>query len=83
MRRRYSEEASRWLLSKRKAVALAVPAIERFATSAICRVLEVARSNIAERAAGRSLARPSRPPRPDDDPGAAITAAIADLSTHR
>jgi putative transposase len=54
----------------------------RFAISAVCTALGVARSNIAERMAGRSHRRLGRPPQPDDDLVAAIKAVIADMPTY-
>jgi hypothetical protein len=43
-------------------------------SSAVCTVLDVARSNIAERMAGRPYKRLGRPPQPDDDLLAVIKA---------
>lgn len=50
--------------------------------SAVCTTLEVARSNVAERAAGRPQQRRGRPPQPDDALVAAIKAVIADMPTY-
>ncbi len=50
--------------------------------SAVCTVLDVARSNIAERMAGRSHQRLGRPPQPDAELVAAIKAVIADMPTY-
>ncbi len=49
---------------KKSAVALAVVAEGRFSMSAVCTVLDVARSNIAERMAGRPRKPLGRPPQP-------------------
>ncbi|WP_153003800.1 IS3 family transposase, partial [Aureimonas ureilytica] len=67
---------------KKSAVALAVVAERRFAMSAVCTVLDVARSNIAERMAGRHRKPLGRPPQPDADLVAAIKAVIADMPTY-
>jgi putative transposase len=50
--------------------------------SAVCSTLEVARSNIAEQAAGRPSKRRGRPPRPDKDLVEAIKAIIGSLPTY-
>ncbi len=50
--------------------------------SAVCTVLDVARSNIAKRIAGRSRKPLGRPPQPDDELVAAIKAVIADMPTY-
>ena len=50
--------------------------------SAVCATLEVARSNIAEQAAGRPAKRRGRPPRPDEDLVEAIKAIIGSLPTY-
>ena len=50
--------------------------------SAVCATLEVARSNIAEQAAGRPAKRRGRPPRPDKDLVEAIKAIIGSLPTY-
>jgi putative transposase len=50
--------------------------------SAVCATLEVARSNIAEQAAGRPAKRRGRPPRPDEDLVAAIKTIIGSLPTY-
>lgn len=50
--------------------------------SAVCATLEVARSNIAEQAAGRPRKRRGRPPRPDEDLVAAIKAIIGSLPSY-
>ena len=50
--------------------------------STVCSVLDVARSNVAERAAGRPQQRRGRPPQPDDALVAAIKAVIADMPTY-
>jgi putative transposase len=50
--------------------------------SAVCATLEVARSNIAEQAAGRPAKRRGRPPRPDEDLVAAIKTVIGSLPTY-
>ncbi|MBE7182793.1 MAG: IS3 family transposase [Methylobacterium mesophilicum] len=45
-------------------------------------MLDVARSNIAERMAGHLYKRLGGPPQPDDDLLAAIKAVIADMPTY-
>ena len=50
--------------------------------STVCTTLEVARSNIAERVAGRPQQRLGRPPQPDEDLVAEIKAVIADMPTY-
>ena len=50
--------------------------------SAVCTVLDVARSNIAERLVGRPRKPLGRPPQPDDDLVATIKAVIADMPSY-
>ena len=50
--------------------------------SIVCSTLQVARSNIAEQAAGRPTKRRGRPPQPDADLVAAIKAIIGTLPTY-
>ncbi len=50
--------------------------------SAVCSTLEVARSNIAEQAAGRPAKRRGRPPQPDEELVAAIKTIIGHLPTY-
>jgi putative transposase len=50
--------------------------------SAVCATLEVARSNIAEQAAGRPAKRRGRPPRPDEDLLEAIKTIIGSLLSY-
>ena len=50
--------------------------------SVVCATLQVARSNIAEQAAGRPTKRWGRPPQPDADLLAAIKAIIGTLPTY-
>jgi len=50
--------------------------------SAVCATLQVARSNIAEQAAGRPPKRRGRPPRPDEDLVEAIKVIIGSLPTY-
>ena len=61
---------------KKAVVALAVVAQGRFAMSAVCSTLQVARSNIAEQAAGRPVKRRGRPPDPEEELVAAIKTII-------
>jgi putative transposase len=50
--------------------------------SAVCSTLRVARSNIAEQAAGRPIKRRGRPPQPDEELVAAIKTIIGSLPTY-
>ena len=50
--------------------------------SAVCSTLRVARSNIAEQAAGRPIKRRGRPPQPDAELVAAIKTIIGSLPTY-
>jgi putative transposase len=50
--------------------------------SAVCSTLRVARSNIAEQAAGRPIKRRGRPPQPDEELVAAIKTVIGSLPTY-
>jgi putative transposase len=50
--------------------------------SAVCSTLRVARSNIAEPAAGRPIKRRGRPPQPDEELVAAIKTIIGSLPTY-
>lgn len=50
--------------------------------SAVCSTLWVARSNIAEQAAGRPIKRRGRPPQPDEELVAAIKTIIGSLPTY-
>jgi putative transposase len=48
----------------------------------VCETIGVARSNVAERVAGRPLKRRGRPPLPDDDLVADIKAVIAEMPSY-
>ena len=50
--------------------------------SAVCATLQVARSNIAEQAAGRPVKRRGRPPEPEEELVASIKAIIGSLPTY-
>ncbi|WP_376771029.1 IS3 family transposase [Microvirga soli] len=76
------KEALEVARAKKAAVALAVVAQGRFAMSAVCATLQVARSNIAEQAAGRPAKRRGRPALPDEDLVAAIKVIIGNLPTY-
>lgn len=53
-----------------------------FPVSAVCSALDVARSNVAERAGGRPQQRRGRPPHPDEALVAEIKAVIGDMPSY-
>ena len=67
---------------KKTNIAIAVAAQGRFAMKAVCETIGVARSNVAERAAGRSPKRRGRPPLPDAELLERIKAVIADMPSY-